>query len=148
MTDAWKQNPNAVLYLPALAAAELAHGIPTDLLARVAYQESHWRPDIVSGAMKSPAGCVGLMQLNPRYFPGAGVSWQADIETAGKYLAALTSQFHGDWHLGIMAYNWGPGNVAKYVANDWDIDDLPIETRNYIIAVFDDVPMDGTVLNA
>ena len=148
MTDAWKQSPNAALYLPALAAAETAHGIPADLLARIAYQESHWRPEIVSGELKSPAGCAGLMQLNPKFFANAGVSWQADIETAAKYLADLHHEFYGDWQLAVMAYNWGPGHVAQYVRSHADIDDLPAETRNYVTDVFTDVPMDGSVVYA
>jgi soluble lytic murein transglycosylase-like protein len=142
--DDWKQTANAQTYLPALNAAEEKYALPEDLLARLAYQESHFREDIVSGALKSPVGAVGLMQLMPQFFPGAGASWQADILTAAKYLANLHRQFQ-DWQLAIAAYNWGPGNVEKFIAGTRS---LPAETQTYVSDVFGDVPIAGSILNA
>lgn len=142
MSDAWKQYPNAAQYLPALAAAEDAFAIPTYLLARLAYQESRWRDDIVSGEYKSAADCVGLMQLNPRFFPDAGQDWRADVVTAARELARLYGVFHS-WRLAVMAYDWGQGNVQKYLSGE--ITALPKETNDYVTEVFFDVSVAGSM---
>jgi soluble lytic murein transglycosylase-like protein len=141
MTD-WKAGGEE--YLPLLNAAEDTYALPRDLLARVAYQESHWRTDIVDGTVKSPTGAVGLMQLEPQFFPGAGADWRADILTAAKYLANLHHEFQ-DWQLAIAAYDWGPGDVAKYRAGIYKV--LPTETFNYVHAVFTDVPVSGSLMS-
>jgi soluble lytic murein transglycosylase-like protein len=134
----WKASPEAAQYLPYLAQAEINHGTPTDLLARVAYQESHFRSDIVSGAVRSPDNCVGLMQLNPRFFPNAGEDWKADIATAAGYLADLYKRF-GLWRYAVMAYNWGPTALHNWLQNDGPV---PPETQDYVREVFADVPVD------
>jgi soluble lytic murein transglycosylase-like protein len=139
----WKEGGE--LYLPALNAVEEQFGIPHDLLARIAYQECSFRPEVISGAVKSPAGAVGMMQLMPQFFPGAGVDWHADILTAATYLSQLHRQFL-DWQLAVAAYNWGPGNVEHY--ENGEIHSLPQETENYVSDVFTDVPMDGALLNS
>jgi len=141
--SAWKAGGEA--YLPVIATVEVKYGIPTDLLARVAFQECSWRPGVIYGSIKSSAGAVGMFQLMPQFFPGAGVSWQADANTAGDYLADLYHQFQ-DWQLAIAAYNWGPGNVEKYI--DGKLQVLPVETSNYVAKVFGDVPIAGSILNA
>lgn len=145
MSNAWKQLPNAAQYLPSLAAAEDQFAIPRDLLARVAYQESRWRDDIVSGEFISSAGCVGLMQLNPKFFPGVGKDWRADVLTAARELVRLHSVFH-DWHLAVAAYNWGQGNLQHYLAGE--IHALPAETASYVAKVFGDVSVPGAMPSA
>jgi len=141
----WKSQGDAGLYVPYIESVETSNGIPPDLLARIAYQESHFRQDIVDGAVKSPAGAVGLMQLMPQYFPGAGTNWQTDVNTAAKYLLQLYNEF-GDWQLAVAAYNWGPGNVTNYVASNYTSPAMPTETSNYISAVFADVPVQGALI--
>lgn len=141
MSDAWKSAPNAAIYLPTLNQTELRFGIPTDLLARVAYQESHWRTDIVTGATRSPIGAVGLMQLMPGIFPGAGKDWRADVATAGEELARLYHHFQ-DWTLAVAAYNDGQGNLQAYLDGTRT---LPLETQNYVAEVFADVPQSGAL---
>jgi soluble lytic murein transglycosylase-like protein len=132
-------------YLNTLNAAEQRYAIPTDLLARIAYQECSWRPGVIDGSIKSPAGAVGMMQLMPQFFPGAGESWQADVTTAAEYLERLHTQFN-DWQLAVAAYNWGPGNVVRYKADP--AMGLPPETSDYVLDVFGDVPIAGAILNA
>ena len=85
----WKEVDEGPKWVPILNQTEVTYGIPTDLLARVAYQESHFRPDIISGSTRSPAGAVGIMQLIPKWFPGAGVDPVKDIGMAGAELARL-----------------------------------------------------------
>lgn len=105
---------NEALYSPAIAAAEFAHAIPTGLLHRLIYQESHFRSDIIEGREVSSAGALGIAQLVPKYHPGVDpLDPYAAIDYAGRYLAENFRRF-GSWKLALAAYNAGPGNVAKY----------------------------------
>lgn len=130
----WKQKKNASKYLPLLNAAERKYGIPTDLLARMAYQESHWRDDIVNGTTTSTAGALGLMQLVPKWHPTVNpLDVPAAIDYAARYVASLHTQF-GSWPLAVAAYNAGPGNVQKYAG----VPPFP-ETQSYVADIFADV---------
>lgn len=132
----------------ALSAAEVQYKIPTDLLARIAYQESSFRPGVISGAIKSSANCIGLMQLNPVYYPHAGESAIADIQSAAELLVSLFDRFK-DWQVSVAAYNWGGGNVHHEYAKDADkyvLGDMPTQTQNYVRDVFADVPLPGALL--
>lgn len=129
----WKRNGDA--YLPLLNAAELKYNIPHDLLARQAYQESHFRDDIVSGETVSSAGALGIMQIIPRYHPGVDPLNVPDaIDYAGSLLRGWFNQF-GSWSLALAAYNAGPGNVAKYNG----VPPFP-ETQKYVSDIAADVP--------
>lgn len=140
---AWQSVGEGPTYMPYFGTTEAQYGIPTNLLARIGYQESHFRDDIISGATVSPAGAVGIMQLMPEYFPGAGENAVQDIATAGAYLAKLYQEF-GDWQVATAAYNDGPGNLAKYEAGT--LTTLPLETQNYVADVFADVPVAGSLI--
>ncbi|MGH3575418.1 MAG: transglycosylase SLT domain-containing protein, partial [Pseudonocardiaceae bacterium] len=113
----WKSTGSAAAWLPTLASVESSLGIPTDLLARMAYQESHFREEIIRGTKTSSAGALGILQMLPQYFqsvvapiPYSDAAVAAQIEEAGNYLSTLYHQF-GDWSLAVAAYNAGPGNV-------------------------------------
>jgi len=145
----WKQSARASKWLPALRAAEVAHGIPTDLLARIAYQESSWRPEVIDGTVSSGPGALGLMQLMPQYFSSVRVpvpftdgDTAAQIEQAATELARLYRVF-GDWQLAVAAYDWGQGDVSDYLAGTKD---MPTETQNYVAHVFSDVPVPGSLV--
>jgi soluble lytic murein transglycosylase-like protein len=147
MSAGWKLAGVATLWLPTLAAAESKFAIPTDLLARIAFQESSFRPSVISGAVKSKPGAVGIMQLLPKYFPGAGVSPAADINMAAGFLSHLFHRF-GDWQEAVAAYNWGEGSEHhSFVEHGaYILADMPIETQNYVREVFADVPIQGALL--
>lgn len=134
-TSDWKNAKNAEKYLPLLRSAEIKYSIPQDLLARLAYQESRFRDDIVSGSTVSSAGAQGLMQLVPKWHPSVNpLNVSAAIDYAARYLLQLHTQF-GDWRLALAAYNAGPGNVTKYGG-------VPpfTETQNYVTQIMADVP--------
>lgn len=121
-------------YLPILWAAEDKYGIPRDVLARLAYQESRFRDDIITGKTVSSAGALGIMQIVPKFHPGVDpLNVPAAIDYAGKFLAQQKKQF-GSWSLALAAYNAGPGNVGKYGG-------IPpfTETRNYVSQILADV---------
>ena len=135
-------------WLPLLNGAEDTYGIPRNLLARIAYQECSWRPDVINGTVKSSAGAVGMMQLMPQYFPNAGASVANDIHLAAGALSAWYKRF-GDWQLAVAAYNWGGGNVHHEMAADGvpELADMPVETQNYVRHVFQDVPIPGVLVD-
>lgn len=134
----WKRSPNAAKYIPAIHTAEDAYDIPRDLLARLIYQESRWREDVISGTKTSSAGAVGIAQIVPRWHPDVNpLDPFAAIEYAGRYLSQLRKQF-GTWKLALAAYNWGPGNLSKNynLPGTW-----PQETLDYISQITQDVPV-------
>lgn len=134
----WKRSANAARFIPALHTAEDAFDIPRDLLARVAYQESRFRDDIITGAKSSAAGALGIMQIVPKFHPEVNpLDPFASITYAGQYLGSLFRQF-GTWKLALAAYNWGPGNLARNlsVPGKW-----PQETLDYIAEITKDVPV-------
>lgn len=84
---------------------------------------------------RSHVGARGLMQLMPGTARTLGVkdpyNPHANMEAGTKYLKSLIHDF-GDVRLGLMAYNWGPGNVRSYLKGHKK---PPKETRNYVPAV-------------
>lgn len=154
----WQQVQAGPLWVPVLHAAEQQYGIPTDLLARIAYQESHFRPDIIDGTVASSAGALGLMQLLGGT-NSAGVPWftsvavprpftpadtTAQIQQAAQLLVSLMNHYN-DWALAVAAYNDGRGNIDAYVAGNRA---LPSETANYVADILADVPLNGSSLPA
>jgi len=140
----WQNVNDGPTWVPVLNQTEQALGIPTNLLARIAYQESHFRPEIIDGTQASPAGALGLMQLMPQYFTGVNVAipfQPADtvnqISEAGEFLMQLYQRFN-DWGAAVAAYNDGATNIAAYLAGTRA---LPTETRNYVAEVLTDIPV-------
>lgn len=130
----WAPPAAAAPYLGEIYKAEDANGIPRNLLARLIYQESRYRPDIITGATISSAGAQGIAQIVPRWHPDVNPldPW-ASIEYAGRYLASLYRRY-GDWSLALAAYNWGMGNLDRK-----GIEAAPLETRNYYSQILADV---------
>ena len=124
---------------PLFDSVEQANGIPSGLLYRQAYEESHFRDDIITGARPSSEGALGIMQIVPQYHPTLGADGAKDpqraVPYAGKFLAQLHRQF-GSWQLALAAYNAGPGNVSKYGG----IPPFP-ETQKYVADITGDVPV-------
>ena len=85
----------------------------------------------------SPAGALGVMQLMPRTARGLGVkdplNPDENIPGGLRYAKQMLDKY-GDEKLAAMAYNWGPGNVDKWLKSGKGIEALPRETRNYAAA--------------
>jgi soluble lytic murein transglycosylase-like protein len=147
----WQTVNQGPQWVPVLNVAENQNGIPSNLLARTAYQESHFRPDIIDGSTVSPAGALGIMQLMPQWFSTVRVSRPftpqdtgAQIQQAAVELSRLYRHYQ-DWGLALAAYNDGQGNVDSYVAGNRA---LPAETLTYVSAVLADVPVSGASIPA
>jgi soluble lytic murein transglycosylase-like protein len=123
-------------YAGLIAQAEDQNGIPRDLLARLLYQECHWREDIITGRVNSPTGAQGIAQFMPATARQYGVNPldpASAIDGAGRYLKWLFGQF-GNWSETLAAYNWGIGNVQRK-----GLVLAPRETRLYYTQILADV---------
>ena len=138
----WNSSALAAKWIPVLNAAEQKYGIPHDLLARQCYEESRFNPT----AKNAHSGATGIMQLLPRYFPGAGESPVKDINTGAQYLASLAKRFGGDWQLALAAYDWGPGSVSSWLKAGAPFAEMPTETQIYVSEITADVPITGVLV--
>jgi soluble lytic murein transglycosylase-like protein len=128
---------SAAMYSDAIAEASAAQGLPDGLLARVLYQESAFRPDVITGNTKSTAGALGIAQFMPATAADLGIDPldpRQAIPAAAKYLRSLFDQL-GSWPAALAGYNWGPGNVARK-----GVLAAPPETQKYVASIVADVP--------
>lgn len=145
----WEPPKSASPYIAIISTVERQHNMPKNLLARLLYQESRFRPEIINGQLKSPAGAMGIAQVMPLTAKGPGYGtpplknpydpFEA-IPWAGQYLAGLYKS-SGDWHKALAGYNWGLGNVNKSFkkyGTDW-LKHAPTETKNYVVQISRDV---------
>lgn len=119
-------------YESLILASEREYGLPAGLLARVLWQESHFRPDIISGKVKSSAGAIGIAQFMPATAMELGVDPldpRQAIPGAARYLFKLYRRT-GSWREAVAAYNWGIGNVQRK-----GMVKAPAETRDYLAEV-------------
>lgn len=120
-------------YESLILASEREYGLPAGLLARVLWQESRFRPDIISGKVKSSAGALGIAQFMPSTAMELGVDPldpRQAIPGAARYLFKLYRRT-GSWREAVAAYNWGIGNVQRK-----GIASAPQETIDYLASVF------------
>lgn len=132
----WQLPAKGAPYADAIKAAETSYGLPDRLLARVLYQESRFRDDIIDGETLSPAGAIGIAQFMPATAEELGVDpldVNQAIDGAGRYLQSLYGQF-GNWPEAIGAYNAGPGNIRKR-----GIAGSKPETQTYVAEITHDV---------
>jgi soluble lytic murein transglycosylase-like protein len=137
----WRNVNQGPVWTPILDSIGASYNLPANLLARVAYQESHFREDVIRGNTSSAVGASGIMQMMPQFFDSVNVprpyndtDVRAQILQAASYLAQLYRQFKS-WPLTLAAYNAGPGNVTKYGG-------IPpfAETQSYVASIGADVP--------
>ena len=140
--DDWYETPAMAAMLSTI---ERNADLPRGMAHCLVYAESRFKPSALS-----PNGeDRGLCQINRRYqsyivgkhgdVRPAAFRWDDGRQnaTAGcNYLAALIHQFGDSVYLGLIAYNWGPGNLARIRS----LDEIPIAKRRYaekILALLD-----------
>lgn len=118
----------------------MAQELPPELLNAVMQAESRGqRYDAKGQLLTSPKGAKGEMQVldKTNYAPGFGVAPAKDkspeerARVGRDYLAALVNRYP-DRDTALMAYNWGPGNVDKWLKAGSPMEKVPEETRNYV----------------
>jgi hypothetical protein len=110
-----------------IESAAAKQGLPTAFLTRLIWQESSFRPHVVSSA-----GAQGIAQFMPGTAGERGLDDPFDpeqaIPKAAEFLADLRKRF-GNLGLAAAAYNGGPARVAAWLAGTGG---LPWETQNYV----------------
>ena len=123
-------------YAGMIQRAEQENGLPPTMLERLLYQESRYREDIISGAVRSPVGAMGIAQFMPATATEARIDPlkpEQAIPAAARYLRRLYDRF-GTWSQALAAYNWGQGNVSRK-----GLQNAPRETRLYFSQILADV---------
>jgi hypothetical protein len=92
-----------------------------------------WRPE--------PDGPQGPMQVSEAAARDVGGGDRFDIAQNRRlgraYLARMFGRY-GNWPDALAAYNWGPGNVDRWIAAGRNAERLPLETTRYIDRVLHD----------
>lgn len=105
------------------------YSLPSNVMSALFETESGNNPNAVSSA-----GAQGLGQLMPGTARDLGVTDpfnpEQNAEGSAKYLRQMLNKF-GNMEDALAAYNWGPGNMDKYIASG-RTKDMPKETQNYV----------------
>lgn len=113
----------------ALAAAAQQNDVPAPFFIRLLFQESRFRPEVVSHA-----GAQGIAQFMPGTADQMGLDNPYDpvqaIPASARLLRDLVRQF-GNLGLAAAAYNAGPKRVADWLAAKGK-SKLPEETQGYV----------------
>jgi soluble lytic murein transglycosylase-like protein len=124
-------------YRDMFKAAADRFGIPVELLAGVARQESGFNPKAV-GPKTRYGTAKGMFQFIDDTAEAYGVK-QFDPASsamgAANYLSDLLNRFGGNQALALAGYNWGEGNVERWLKKGGDFSKMPEETRNYISSI-------------
>jgi len=90
------------------------------------------------GSAKSEMQVMDKTSLNPGFgvqpaqLTGDKAHDEAErVRVGTDYHAALVKHY-GDDSLGTAAYNWGPGNVDKWIAEGANINKMPADVRDYV----------------
>lgn len=117
-------------FRPLISQAAMDAGVNVPLFTRLVKAESSFNPNAVS-----PTGARGLTQLMPGTAKQMGVADASDpaqnLAGGAKYLA-MQEHKYGDDARALAAYNWGPGNVDKWIRNGANPAAAPKETRDYV----------------
>ena len=121
-------------------------GSPTPLLLdAVQFSETGHLSDEKANNAVSRAGAVGAYQFLPKNLHNMGYGMPKNIpvsavkdpvsarQLAGQYIGGVNKHhnFTNPIH-SLAAYNWGAGNVDKWIAEGADFDKLPKETQDYV----------------
>lgn len=119
--------------------AAAKYGVDPKLVEAVIRQESQFNP----GAINRGSQAKGLMQIVPNTVKEIGsisnaYDQEQNINGGTGYLAAHIQKYDGDLVKGLASYNWGPGNVRRWIRHGADFNQLPAETKTYITRITGD----------
>ncbi|MFN3688028.1 lytic transglycosylase domain-containing protein [Salinarimonas sp.] len=113
-----------------IEGAARANDLPIGFLTRLIWQESSFRPHVVSHA-----GAQGIAQFMPGTAAERGLADPFDpeqaIPKAAELLSDLKARF-GNKGLAAAAYNGGPRRVSDWLAARGG---LPLETRDFVMRI-------------
>lgn len=122
-TMGWKNAGSGPTWIPILNQAEAQYGLPADILAATAYQESSFIENVIRGLTPSSDGLsLGILQLQTQYFPllvGPSVPVPytdqnvSDQINAAAQVFATNYETLGNWEQTIAAYNQGLAGVQR-----------------------------------
>lgn len=151
----WTFPPEAKKYEELYRSASAKYNVPLCILVECSRQESQFNPNAANNKRdpRNPNYAQGIMQIVPVSHPTVKDPYdpQEAIPYGAKYLAEQHTSF-GSWDKALAAYNWGPGNIRKFLkAHDGllVISDLPAETAHYVPTILGmakynaDVPVNG-----
>lgn len=117
-----------------LAKSAKDHGVPLALLKHTADKETGGLSPEKRATAVSKAGAQGFMQFMPATAKQYGIDPMdpaQSADAAGRMYKNLLGHYKGDQRLAAMGYNWGQGNVDKWLQSGAKPDAVPKETRNY-----------------
>lgn len=117
-------------------------GAMDDLLHGIMMAESSGNPL----AYNIKSGAAGAYQFLPGTARDLGLRVNSQVDdrldpsksraAASVYMRQLLKRYNGNVDNALRAYNWGMGNVDKWIANGSDLSQLPKETRDYTGKVY------------
>jgi len=122
--------PAQVMIIMAIGAAARTHGLDGLMFYRQIWAESRFNPE----AVNLKTGCLGLGQMNPKFWPKATTDVRGNLELSAGYMKKLVGQY-GSYQMALAAYNWGPANVDRLrerYGYYW-FPALPEETQAYVL---------------
>jgi hypothetical protein len=101
--------------------------------------------NVIRGPMTRHGQAIGVSQLMEGTARGHGGDPfdETQNRTMGKAELAAQFQRYGNWEDALAAYNWGSGNVDKWIADGRDPAKMPAETRAYIPKVLASVGVEA-----
>lgn len=118
-----------------------ASGGMDDLLHGIMMTESGGNP-----LAYNVSGATGAFQFMPGTARDLGLRVDSQVDerldpsksraAASVYMRQLLKRYNGNVDNALRAYNWGMGNVDKWIANGSDLSQLPKETRDYTGKVY------------
>lgn len=134
--------PHNKVYVDHIRAVEKKWGIPENLLLRLAYEESRFRPDVVFGKKDSEKGAIGMFQMLPRFFGKRETlaDWRKAAELAAAYLVKMRREF-GKWEYAIKGYHCGETDMRKMRNGVLKTGCAGPKTADYWIKISQDVPV-------
>jgi len=140
MRDFEKRLKNTKRYDNYIRNAANETGLPFSLIKAMVARESNGKDNAIS--RKGARGPMQLMRGTAKFLSEmTGLECYENIDDpktnimcGAKYVEWLEKKF-GDRTLALAAYNWGPGNVKKFVAKGHGFDQLFGGTKQYVTDV-------------